>query len=329
MAQACAGSIKSTKELRSGKMIQSCHTAAGSDLVQCKQRSAFGKAVCFIVLTFVFLSCASRHHEPFTVTPPEQRNLSTYENRLQKAAAVSNHLNMEKIGQVDYPDFQAAVWRIHFHAAQSPQYRVLISAAIHGNEPASAEMAARFVEELSESPEKYKDAAIDIVPIVNPWGWVHDIRYNQAGIDINRDFATFNAREANIIKQLLQGTSYDLMVDLHEDPTAQGFYLYQYGLDDKSVCEKIVATIKDMGYPIEEDVRMVILKTENGIIDAPMWGLWYMRLTGQLSIANYYRLNSSRFVYTLETPKSLLWEDRLKMQKTAVTMLLEQFTADK
>jgi hypothetical protein len=60
-----------------------------------------------------------------------------------------------------------------------------------------------------------------------------------------------------------------------------------------------------------------------------MWGLWYMRLTGQLSIANYYRLNSSRFVYTLETPKSLLWEDRLKMQKTAVTMLLEQFTADK
>jgi hypothetical protein len=61
-----------------------------------------------------------------------------------------------------------------------------------------------------------------------------------------------------------------------------------------------------MGYPIEQDVSMAVLKTANGIIDAPMWGLWYMRLTGQLSIANYYRLNNSRFVYTVETPASLL-----------------------
>ena len=71
------------------------------------------------------------------------------------------------------------------------------------------------------------------------------------------------------------------------------------------------------------------LKTENGIIDAPMWGLWYMRLTGQLSIANYYRLNNSRSVFTMETPTSLLWENRLKMQKTAVTMLLYLMMDDK
>ena len=84
-----------------------------------------------------------------------------------------------------------------------------------------------------------------------------------------------------------------------------------------------------MGFPIEQDVRMIILKTENGIIDGPMWGLWYMRLTGQLSIANYYRLNNSRFVFTVETPKRLFWEDRLKMQKTAVTMLLDLNMVDK
>ena len=76
-----------------------------------------------------------------------------------------------------------------------------------------------------------------------------------AGFDINRDFATFNTQEARIIKQLLNDRSYDLMVDLHEDQDAQGFYLYQYGLADKSVCEKIVAVIQDMGYPIEQDVR--------------------------------------------------------------------------
>ena len=57
-----------------------------------------------------------------------------------------------------------------------------------------------------------------------------------------------------------------------------------------------------MGYPIEENVSMVILKTENGIIDAPMWGLRYMRITGQLTLSNYYRLNNSPHVYTIETP---------------------------
>jgi hypothetical protein len=293
------------------------------------QSGGTGNAVWLILLAIALFSCAGRHHEPFTVKPPEQRNLSSYENRLQKAVAESTHLSMEKIGRVDYPDFKAALWRIHFQAVKSPRYRILISAAIHGNEPASAETAARLVEDLSKSPEKYKNVAIDIVPIVNPWGWVHDIRYNQAGIDINRDFATFNAREANIIKELLRDSSYDLMVDLHEDPSARGFYLYQYGLADKSGCEKIIAAIQDLGYPIEQDIRMVILKTENGIIDAPMWGLWYMRMTGQLSIANYYRLNNSRFVYTVETPTNLLWEDRLKMQKTAVTVLLEQFADNK
>jgi hypothetical protein len=84
-----------------------------------------------------------------------------------------------------------------------------------------------------------------------------------------------------------------------------------------------------MGYPIEQNIKMVTLKTENGIIDAPMWGLWYMRLTGQLSIANYYRLKNSRFVFTVETPVSLLWADRLKMQQTAVVGLIEQFASNK
>jgi hypothetical protein len=296
--------------------------AAESELVYRLKIGRTVNAVWFILLAFVLFSCVTHQHETFKIKPPEQRNLPAFENRLKKAVAASPRLTMEKIGELVYPDFQAFLWRIHFQAVKSPQYRVFIGAAIHGNEPASAETAARIVEDLSGLPDKYSTIEIDIVPIVNPWGWVHDIRYNQDGIDINRDFATFKTQEANIIKKFLTNTSYDLMVDLHEDPNAGGFYLYQYGLTDKSACEKIVAAIQDLGYPIEQDVRMAILKTENGIIDGPMWGLWYMRLTGQLSVANYYRLNNSRFVFTVETPKRLFWEDRLKMQKTAVTMLL-------
>ncbi len=94
-------------------------------------------------------------------------------------------------------------------------------------------------------------------------------------------------------------------------------------MDDKAICENVVAAIKHMGYPIEEKVSLLILKAENGIIDAPMWGLWYMRLTGQMSITNYYRLNHSQRVYTIETPTEFAMRERVRMQRTAVEVLIE------
>lgn len=147
-------------------------------------------------------------------------------------------------------------------------------------------------------------------------------------IDINRDFSTFDSQEARIITNFLEDRHYDLMLDLHEDPSASGFYVYQYGNDDIAIADKLIDTIRNMGYPIEENVNMVILKTENGIIDAPMWGLRYMRITGQLTLANYYRLNNSQVVYTVETPTSLPMADRLTMQRSAVEVLITANTPD-
>lgn len=39
---------------------------------------------------------------------------------------------------------------------------------------------------------------------------------------------------------------------------------------------------------------MIILRTDDGVIDAPMWGLRYMRLTDQLSVTNFLRLEGNR-----------------------------------
>ena len=280
----------------------------------------------FVFLEFFISACVSGHHKPFTENPAPQRLLSAYEKRLQKAVLSSRQLSMEEIGQVDYPGYQAPLWRISFQPDQPAAYKVFINAAIHGSEPAGAECAVRFVEWLAKSPQQYRQTAFDIIPIVNPWGWVHNIRFNRDGTDINRDFATFKSQEARIVKKTMQDAAYHLMLDLHEDPSADGFYLYQYALGDKAAGEKIVARVAQMGYPVEQNVNMVLLKTDNGIIDAPMLGLWYIRLTGQLNIANYYRLNNSKCVFTVESPIHLLWEDRLIIQRTAVDMLVDYYT---
>lgn len=268
------------------------------------------------------IACASGHHKPFEEKMAPVRDLAAAQTHIQKTVSSSPYLSLKKIGQVAYDGFQAPLWCVSFRTDAPVAFTVFIDAGIHGNEPAGVAYALQFVEHLAKNPDRYDTIGIDIVPILNPWGWVHDIRYNRNGTDINRDFSTFHSREAKIIADFLNNKQYDLMLDLHEDRFARGFYLYQYGAADKSIAETVVETIKSMGFPIEEKVSMLILEAKNGIIDAPMWGLWYMRLTGQMSIANYYRLSHSRRVYTIETPTKPDKEDRIRMQRAAVEVLI-------
>jgi hypothetical protein len=73
---------------------------------------------------------------------------------------------------------------------------------------------------------------------------------------------------------------------------------------------------------------MIILKTDDGLINAPLWGLWYMKLSRQLSITNFFRLNNSTTVYTIETPTCLDFEERLKMQRTSLELLMDSLRAN-
>lgn len=279
-------------------------------------------------LILALLACASGHHEPYGEKLSAVRDLSGIQTNIQTFVSASAYLSVKEIGSVEYDGFKASIWCVSFREQEPISFQVLINAGIHGNEPAGVAYALQLLEQLAKNPHQHASVAIDIIPMVNPWGWVHDVRFNRDGIDINRDFSTFESQEALIIKDFLENRHYDLMLDLHEDPSASGFYVYQYGNEDITIAENLIDTIRNMGYPIEENVNMVILKTKNGIIDAPMWGLRYMRITGQLSLSNYYRLNSSQRVYTIETPTSLSMEDRIIMQKTAVGVLITENIPD-
>jgi len=185
------------------------------------------------------------------------------------------------------------------------------------------EIMIHFIEMLADNEEKYHNYSIDIIPLINPWGWSHDLRFNQQGIDVNRDFASFESQEAILVSEFTTKKRYDLIIDCHEDPDASGFYIYQYANRNQQLSRNIIEVIRKLDYPIEQDVNMIILKTDDGLIDAPLWGLYYMKMTGQLSMTNYFRLNHSDLVYTIETPTELPWESRITMQQKAAEMLIE------
>jgi hypothetical protein len=267
-------------------------------------------------------ACASGHRAPYPPGLTPVRDLAAVERRLAAAAAATPGARLEEIGRVVASGFSAPIWRWSFRTGQPHAPRVLVNAAIHGNEPAGSECALALIEDIAAGRPGTTGLDFDILPVVNPWGYAHDTRHNAGGIDINRDLAGFRSAEARILRDFVRGRSFDLALDLHEDPSATGFYVYQYGLAEKKMSASVVAAVRQAGFPIEENVRMVILRTEGGIIDAPLWGLYYMRLTGQLSLANYYRLNASGAVFTVETPTRLPFADRLRIQRLAADLYL-------
>ncbi len=256
------------------------------------------------------------------------RDISLIEDRITNAVAISEQLTLRTIGDVVYGEYRAPVWALSFTPLEEPKYEVLLTGGVHGDEPVSVEIMIQMVETLAQNPQKYENIYFDIVPVVNPWGWSHDIRFNRDGRDVNRDFASFKSREAMIIREFTAGKGYDLIVDHHEDVRGKGFFMYQLANPSQLISRKVIKVVRAQGYPIEQDVRVIILKTDDGLIDAPMWTLWFVRLVNRLSMTNYFRLNNNDLVYLIETPISLSWESRLTMHKTALDTLLNSLSSD-
>ena len=274
----------------------------------------------FLLVPLLICACASRSRKDFSPDAPVQRSLAGLEERIQNLAADSSGLSLSVkafSGETAHP-----FWHIVREAKTSPARRVLITGGIHGNEPAGVETVLAFIRELGETPARYPNIEFHILPLLNPWGWTHNQRFNQSGTDINRDFASVESAEARAVRSLVGGMDFDLVVNHHEDPEATGFYMYQYARPDKGLCRQIIKTVRRSGFAVEQEIRMLLLKTEEGLIDAPMWGLWYMRLTRQLSFDNYCRLELSKNVFTIETATQGPMDTRVTVQSKALHMLI-------
>jgi len=281
-------------------------------------------AICAIILLGLLASaCASGGAKPYTEDPPAARDINDLYTRLEKAVAPQSFIRVQDLGEVVYGGFKAPIKLYSIYNRSGFKYKVFLSGGIHGNEPAGVETLARFIESLARDPALYGNISFEIVPLTNPWGWSHDVRYNRDGLDINRDLAPQRSQEARIIAGYLKENRYDLMIDDQEDPSASGFYMYQYAMPSQALSRKVIAAVRAGGLPIEQNVNMVILKTEDGLIDAPMWGLWYMRATNQIGVPNYSRLYNSDNVYTVETATKLNYEERLSAHQKARQIILD------
>jgi predicted deacylase len=251
---------------------------------------------------------------------PSVRDLSAVEQRLQEADRLSPSLALTDIGR---EGVHLPVWRMAFRAFQPLRRRMLLLAGARGTDLAGPTSALDLIDELSRMADPAACAYdMDIIPIVNPWGWARDLRFGRAGTDVTSDFTSFKDPASRIIRDFLRQKSYDLAVELRENPEAAGFSVWQYGADDPAAARRVAAELQSAGFAMETRSGDALIEPRKGIVQVSSWELDLMAWRRSLSMAGFIRRNNARAVFTIEAPQALPLATRAAALLTATKALI-------
>ncbi len=193
---------------------------------------------------------------------------------------------------------------------------VLISAGIHGDEPAPVTALYQLVESGFFSAESFNWR---IFPILNPTGLRQGTRVNAEGIDLNRDFLGTRSPEISAYKRSIESEQrIDMSLNLHEDWEAKGFYLY--ALSPTNAEEKgraIVETVREKG-PIEQSELIDGHPSSSGGLILPLEFINDDSLSDGWPEAIHLYRAAPHLHFTMESPSCLPIETRVGMQIAAV-----------
>ena len=254
---------------------------------------------------------------------PRVRDVSAVNKLMMSLSGlrVSTHI----LGTVDYGPSHYPIVGVSIEplAAAGNSARILIIAGIHGHEVAGPEAAIRFAVEMSRDPDRYPSASLDVIPITNPWGWSRNVRYNGAGEDINRDFASRRTQEGALLRDFMRaGGPYDLVLDLHESKKP-GYFVYDYswGRPGYANAFRRVAALSAASF--ETGYREGGAAVRDGVLSISMPVVRLLELAGRLSIDGYARLFHSDQVYVVETPLSAPFSTRLQVHSRSIRAFVE------
>ena len=199
---------------------------------------------------------------------------------------------------------------------------ILISAGIHGDEPAPVIALYQLLNDHFFSSENFDWR---IYPILNPTGLKSGTRENAEGIDLNRDFLDTRSPEILAYKSSLEAEgSIDMSLNLHEDWEAKGFYLYALSPNNSGgYGETILESVGKSG-PIEKSESVDGHPSRNGLI-LPLEFVNEDSLNDGWPEAIHLYRTKPHIHFTMESPSCLPIQTRANMQiravKTAVGLM--------
>ncbi len=197
--------------------------------------------------------------------------------------------------------------------------RVLISAGIHGDEPAGVETVCALLE---RNTLPLADWEVTLLPCINPYGYEHGIRENGDAVDLNRVFKIERPPEEVQLAQSVFERPYDLTLELHEDSDSKGYYLYHSGEPElrDALPAKILDPVSTV-IPLNLDPEIDGNAANGGVInrspDPESMDWWPMAL--------YARSRGARYCMTLETPPAFPMPVRVQAHLAAVRAAIQHF----
>lgn len=257
----------------------------------------------------------------FTFWP--ERRWSEVEEAID-ALPRTGRLEASVLGTVAYRGKAYPVHLLSFAARGADRPRVLLVGSIHGTEPAGGKALLELAGEMARDPALLADVAVDVVPIANPWGWVHGYRYTGNGEDINRDFASSRTQESALLRRLMRERGpYDLVMDLHESKKP-GYFLYAYLPPEEGLGSAFTGLVEAAGERPENRYREWFWRAEDGVLRIPTAALLWVAMARQLSLEHYARLAGTRHAYTVETPVDDDLADRVRIHRRAVAVFVRR-----
>ena len=246
---------------------------------------------------------------------PSIRNYFAQMEKLQSSIDLGHRLEM--VGEFNTPEQRYPFYKIIVGKGNSK--RVLISAGIHGDEPAGVETIINFF--CNKLYQSY-DWEITLLPCLNPYGYEYDTRLNYHNQDLNRLFKKPSPPHDIQMIQSIFENRYDLSIELHEDVDSSGYYLFQSAHNDshRQVGRKIIAKLGSV-LPINEANDIEGMPAVQGVIDrlarddSMTW--WPMAL--------YSASKETSLCFTLETPTTFPMQVRVQAHLTAIDCALREF----
>jgi hypothetical protein len=243
------------------------------------------------------------------------RNFDAMIERLQ--FSMNSSLNLDVVGEFNtsqrhYPFYKIILGR-------GNRKRALISAGIHGDEPAGVETVIHF---FRNKFYQFNDWEITLLPCLNPYGYETNSRSNFHGQDLNRLFNESSPPEDIQLIQSVFESRFDLSIELHEDIDSPGYYLYQTTNGDfhRKVGHHIITEVGDV-MPINKASEIEGMPSRLGVVDrqarddSMTW--WPMAL--------YAAARKTALSLTLETPMAMPMQARVQAHQTAINCALRNF----
>jgi hypothetical protein len=220
------------------------------------------------------------------------------------------------------------VWGYPWLCVRRRTYRdaptVLLSAGMHGEEPAGVEGVLRWLERREWAKWRVNWF---VLPCINPYGWERNQRRNAQRYDINRQFRnSSDCAEAELIKELVRGKRFLFSMEFHEDVEASGYYLYELRCAPPFVGEKILKVV-GRSVPVSHDAVIDGSRvTARGLIrrDATRFAFQTRR---RWPMAFHLFLNCTGHVLGSETPVRVPLERRAAAHNAALVTALRSLLA--